>query len=582
LLIVVVIIDTVIVILIVIIDYFIKNIGTKQTSILIMNIIEPLLEPLLPSDCKAVIQELFRESLQSPGSSQSPESPQEGLTVSDIQYIGLTDDYVYDLETLDGTFAASSFPDLLRDILCKNTDSCYVAFNLSKEPFTDENGYYDEVAYMKEIFRISKECAEKISKRFKSPIKLEFEKVMFPFFLYAKKRYAYKEWICAEKPNNVEYKGLSLVRRDYCPYVKDVCDRIFRILMNDKNSIKEITEFTDTDGEQYIKIVEYVKEEEKIQKIETYFDSEGTLCSRTVEVDEEAEGQEGQEGQEFQNGQDGSEVQNGHDVKKENVIIFKNEALKNINTKSEHKIAILYTRKVIADLLLNNNVPLKDLVISKSITNKYKLKGMDIKWTMGICSVCMIQKKSGEACPECPRCNDPKFGIKKFFKSDKNAVRECQDCKNNYVVLTQPHVRVANRLRAKDPINGPKPPDRIPFVFVRVDKWERKKQYEFAYHPSELTEDMKINHLYYFLHQLKNSIDQIFSVLEDNPSNIYKDILEECINRYNNQQKLNFESSGSSEININSIDSIAEHLQKEVYDDDDSDNNDYDDCDVDL
>lgn len=145
------------------------------------------------------------------------------------------DNYVYDIETNDGTY-------YVNNILLKNTDSCYVTFHINKEDFTDDNGVFDEKAYMKENFRISKECAEKITNNFKKPIQLEFEKIMYPFFLYEKKRYAYKNWVQYEHPEDeLEYKGLAIKRRDSCPYVKTVCGRLFEILMsgNDEKNLIE-------------------------------------------------------------------------------------------------------------------------------------------------------------------------------------------------------------------------------------------------------------------------------------------------------------------------------------------------------
>jgi DNA polymerase delta subunit 1 len=149
----------------------------------------------------------------------------EIVSIEEAGTIG-PDEYVYDLETSVGTYLSGD------DILVRNTDSAYVAFDIDKGQFTSSLGKFDEVSFMKEQFRISQECADKITKKFKEPIKLEFEKIMYPFFLYEKKRYAYMKWVKPEKPSEeLEYKGIAVVRRDYCPYVKEVCETIFEILM---------------------------------------------------------------------------------------------------------------------------------------------------------------------------------------------------------------------------------------------------------------------------------------------------------------------------------------------------------------
>ena len=82
------------------------------------------------------------------------------------------DEYVYDLETEDGTFQAGE-----GNIILKNTDSIYTIFNgidMEKE------------GSMQKVFDLSIEAADMISKTFPPPMELEFEKVMFPFILCSK------------------------------------------------------------------------------------------------------------------------------------------------------------------------------------------------------------------------------------------------------------------------------------------------------------------------------------------------------------------------------------------------------------
>lgn len=146
-------------------------------------------------------------------------------TVLEIEDLGFVDDWVYDLETEDGTFSTQD------GLILKNTDSCYVKFDVDKSEFPDDNTH----AYMKEHFRLAKECSDMITKTFKPPIELEFEKVMSPFLLFAKKRYAYLEWTDPCVSDHVDYKGIQIVRRDNCQYVKDVSSEILNTLMYDKD-----------------------------------------------------------------------------------------------------------------------------------------------------------------------------------------------------------------------------------------------------------------------------------------------------------------------------------------------------------
>jgi DNA polymerase delta subunit 1 len=149
-------------------------------------------------------------------------------TVLEIEDLGLVDDYVYDLETNDGTFSTDT------GIILKNTDSCYVKFDVDKTKFPDDHTH----AFMKEHFRLAIECSKRITETFKPPIELEFEKVMSPFLLFAKKRYAYLEWTDPTKSDHVDYKGIQVVRRDNCQYVKDVSMDILNTIMYDKDTEK--------------------------------------------------------------------------------------------------------------------------------------------------------------------------------------------------------------------------------------------------------------------------------------------------------------------------------------------------------
>lgn len=146
-------------------------------------------------------------------------------TILNIQCLGYVEDWVYDIETNDGTFSTGD------GIILKNTDSCYVKFDVDKNEFPDD----DTHAYMKEHFRLAEECSKAITATFKPPIELEFEKIMSPFLLFAKKRYAYLEWTNPTKYNEIGYKGIQVVRRDNCQYVKDVSIEILNKIMYDKD-----------------------------------------------------------------------------------------------------------------------------------------------------------------------------------------------------------------------------------------------------------------------------------------------------------------------------------------------------------
>lgn len=67
---------------------------------------------------------------------------------------------------------------------------------------------------VKESMRLGAEAATKVSQRFVKPIKLEFEKVYYPYLLMNKKRYAGLYWSSPDKWDKMDAKGIETVRRD--------------------------------------------------------------------------------------------------------------------------------------------------------------------------------------------------------------------------------------------------------------------------------------------------------------------------------------------------------------------------------
>lgn len=135
--------------------------------------------------------------------------------------LGPTEQFVYDLETEDGTFQAG-----IGQMIVKNTDSCYVIFPQPVDPD----------GTLTTLFKVAENAAKKISETFRKPIELEFEKFMYPLVLVAKKRYIYVEWTDAKKHNGeIEAKGVELVRRDNCPYVKETLNAVLNPIMFKNN-----------------------------------------------------------------------------------------------------------------------------------------------------------------------------------------------------------------------------------------------------------------------------------------------------------------------------------------------------------
>jgi DNA polymerase delta subunit 1 len=136
--------------------------------------------------------------------------------------------YVYDLETEAGTFQAG-----VGSLIVKNTDSVMIEFHTGLEGQTA----------IEESWRLGERASKECSALFKKPNELELEKVYCPYILYSKKRYAAKMF---EKKGSdvvfkkIDVKGLQVVRRDSCPFVRDVCSSILDEILNTMDPAKAI------------------------------------------------------------------------------------------------------------------------------------------------------------------------------------------------------------------------------------------------------------------------------------------------------------------------------------------------------
>jgi DNA polymerase delta subunit 1 len=82
---------------------------------------------------------------------------------------------------------------------------------------------------------LGNEAALHVSEKFIKPIKLEFEKVYFPYLLINKKRYAGLYWTNTEKYDKMDTKGIETVRRDNCRLVQTVIETSLRMLLIDRD-----------------------------------------------------------------------------------------------------------------------------------------------------------------------------------------------------------------------------------------------------------------------------------------------------------------------------------------------------------
>ena len=97
--------------------------------------------------------------------------------------------------------------------------------------------FHDENITIDEAFKKGDDAAEYISNTFHEDVTLEMEKVYKPYLLIAKKRYAGLMYTPNKKGEieleKMDAKGVELVRRDNCPFAKQVYERVLKPILYD-------------------------------------------------------------------------------------------------------------------------------------------------------------------------------------------------------------------------------------------------------------------------------------------------------------------------------------------------------------
>ncbi|OJJ51242.1 hypothetical protein ASPZODRAFT_87370 [Penicilliopsis zonata CBS 506.65] len=91
------------------------------------------------------------------------------------------------------------------------------------------------VTELEDAMKLGQEAADYVSSKFIKPIKLEFEKVYFPYLLINKKRYAGLYWTNPKKYDKMDSKGIETVRRDNCRLVQTVIETVLHKILIDRD-----------------------------------------------------------------------------------------------------------------------------------------------------------------------------------------------------------------------------------------------------------------------------------------------------------------------------------------------------------
>lgn len=159
--------------------------------------------------------------------------------VMKVHEIGTTEEYeyVYDIETEIGRFHGG-----VGSIICKNTDSVFVAFPME---YTDENGVTKKrkgAEAIQHAIDVGMEASSKFKAFLKPPHDLEMEKVFHPFILISKKRYCALKYERDPHKGKFNSMGIALKRRDNAPIVKTIFGGVIDIIMH-KQDVGESINF---------------------------------------------------------------------------------------------------------------------------------------------------------------------------------------------------------------------------------------------------------------------------------------------------------------------------------------------------
>jgi DNA polymerase delta subunit 1 len=318
------------------------------------------------------------------------------------------------------------------EVVYGDTDSIYVKFK------SDLKGQ-DHMNY---VFKVAPECADRISETFKKPIELEFEKVMYPFILYSKKRYASLFWTNPLKYDYIDFKGIQVVRRDNCVFVRENSKQIF----------------------------EYIFLNEKV------------LNYNFETVDEL--------------------IQTSKD----------------------------YARNKISKLI-NGEVPMKELLLSKSLRAGY---AFDRKT---VCTSCdktyyeknVLDKKIMDISLIYKSKTKNKSDIDEWLESDHNCPSCNETTKFKKCPANIPHVALARKREERDKMDKVASGDRVPYLFVTYDS---SKQFEKVEDPAYVIKNgIPIDYIYYFEHQFKSAIETIFGPMMEDVSELWKDLIPQKVKK---------------------------------------------------
>ena len=129
-------------------------------------------------------------------------------------------------------------------VIYGDTDSVMINMGFEDMSITVDNDTSLDISEKKilnDAFALGKEIAKFITGTcFISPVRLEFEKIYFPYLLINKKRYAGLYYTNPDKYDKMDCKGIETIRRDNCPLVARVINTCLEKILINRNPQKAI------------------------------------------------------------------------------------------------------------------------------------------------------------------------------------------------------------------------------------------------------------------------------------------------------------------------------------------------------
>ncbi|CAB4010050.1 DNA polymerase delta catalytic subunit-like [Paramuricea clavata] len=211
--------------------YFIKS--TKRKGIL-----PEILEDLLGARKKAKM-DLKNET--DPFRKKVLDGRQLALKISANSVYGFTGAQVGKLPCLEISSSVTAFGRMMIDKTKELVEEKYTIANGYKHDAKVIYGDTDSVMVkfgtetVGASMELGKEAASYVTSHFVQPIKLEFEKVYFPYLLISKKRYAGLYFTKPEIHDKMDCKGIETVRRDNAPLVASLIGNCLQKILIDRD-----------------------------------------------------------------------------------------------------------------------------------------------------------------------------------------------------------------------------------------------------------------------------------------------------------------------------------------------------------